>query len=69
VSGNRIALHPHARIGFIPDTQVLQFGENAFARGDKLFGVSPVHADESDRAIPAPIGRRAKGVFQESPEL
>jgi hypothetical protein len=41
---------PHAAIGLVPNAQVLQFGENLFARTQELAHVTPVHEYKRDGA-------------------
>ena len=43
----------HAAVGLVPDADVLQLGEDAFTSRYELTHVTPVHADEGNRAIPA----------------
>ena len=60
---------PHPGIGLVPHAEVLEFGEYDFASCDELFSVSPVHADESDCPVSAPLSRGAEGLLQKGCEL
>ena len=42
---------PHAAVGLVPDAQVLELGEDRLAGLEQLAHVTPVHADEGDRAV------------------
>ena len=59
----------HSRVGLVPDAKVFQFGKDDFARGQKFLRVPPVHADEGDCSVSAPLGGWAEGLFQKGREL
>jgi hypothetical protein len=58
-----------ARIGLVPDQQVLPFGIDRPARSQQLWQMSPVHEDEVDGPTLAMPNREANEFLEEGGEL
>src|SRR5437764_8745789 len=59
----------HARVGLVPDAEVLELAVDLPAGGKHLPHVPPVHADLMDRTINGILGEALKHRLQECREL
>jgi hypothetical protein len=60
---------PHSGVGTCSTRRDSSVRQIDFASGQKFCHVPPVHADDGDCSISAPLGRGAEGPFQKGREL